>query len=344
MINMFLDSNIWLDLYYYSGDDLEQFSKLNDMIGVDVNILLTKQVKNEVERNRENKIRDAMKPFKEFRLQFPNLCKGYPEYFELNAIYSAFQKKHKEIIKKIEIDIENNSLHADNVIKGIFKRILPFDHDEEILKSAILRYKVGNPPGKENSYGDAINWELILMHAPYAQDFFFVSSDKDYRSIFSDKKINPFLLNEWKEKKSSDIFLYTSLSMFLNEHIKDINLKSENEKSELVRSLSVCMSFTSVHAVIEKLSKFASWTCDQCITLFNVAIQNRQVYYIITDTDVSEFYHMIARQHLSHLHMHTEYKDLLGTLGMKDPNSAVNEDIEVSILYDASLRSTTEDT
>ena len=87
MINLFIDSQIWLDLYYFSSNDLVQFEKLNDMLGVDVNIIFTRQVKNEVDRNREIKIKEAMKQFKEYKLQFPNLCKGYKEYNDLCTLF-----------------------------------------------------------------------------------------------------------------------------------------------------------------------------------------------------------------------------------------------------------------
>ena len=62
MKNLFIDSNIWLSLYHFSNDDLAQFMKLKDLIGVDFNILLPEQVVDEVNRNRENKIKDALEP------------------------------------------------------------------------------------------------------------------------------------------------------------------------------------------------------------------------------------------------------------------------------------------
>ena len=48
MKNLFLDSQIWLDLCYFSNDDLTQFKKLKDMLGTDIRLFVTEQVKNEV--------------------------------------------------------------------------------------------------------------------------------------------------------------------------------------------------------------------------------------------------------------------------------------------------------
>lgn len=68
MKNLFLDSQIWLDLYYFSNDDLTQFKKLKDMLGTDIRLFVTEQVKNEVKRNRENKIKAALSQFQELKI------------------------------------------------------------------------------------------------------------------------------------------------------------------------------------------------------------------------------------------------------------------------------------
>ena len=60
MKNLFLDSNIWLSLYHFSGDDLEQFSKLKELNGTILKIYIPEQTRNEVQRNRDAKIKDAM--------------------------------------------------------------------------------------------------------------------------------------------------------------------------------------------------------------------------------------------------------------------------------------------
>ena len=69
MKNLFLDSQIWLDLYSFSNDDLTQFKKLKDMLGTDIHLFVTEQVKNEVKRNRENKIKAALSQFQELKIQ-----------------------------------------------------------------------------------------------------------------------------------------------------------------------------------------------------------------------------------------------------------------------------------
>ena len=289
------------------------------MLGVDVNIIFTRQVKNEVDRNREIKIKEAMKQFKEYKLQFPNLCKGYKEYNDLCTLFKKSCKKHKELISKIETDIARGDLHAAKVLNQIFEKLTILEHDDEILQMAVNRYKMGNPPGKENSYGDSINWELLLKNTPVKEDLFFVSADKDFRSILNENKMNKFLENEWKEKVGSDIFLYTSLTMFFNDHIKDINLKTENEKTRLIDNLMDCGCFASTHSIVKRLSGFSHWTQDQSVFLFNVAICNNQVNLIINDQDIKEFFVAVATPYLNELFQYEEFEKTLEALELKDP-------------------------
>ena len=56
MKNIFIDSNIWLSLYNFTNNDLEQFKKLKSHIDDSINLIVTEQVFDELTRNRENKI------------------------------------------------------------------------------------------------------------------------------------------------------------------------------------------------------------------------------------------------------------------------------------------------
>ena len=67
---------------------------------------------------------------------------------------------------------------------------------------------MGNPPGKDNKYGDAVNWECLLDNVPNGEDLYFISADKDYRSLIHHENMNPFLIKEWKIKKFKYLFLF----------------------------------------------------------------------------------------------------------------------------------------
>ena len=48
---LFIDSNIWLSIYHFTNDDLEQFKKLKDLINRDIKLFIPLQVYDEVIRN-----------------------------------------------------------------------------------------------------------------------------------------------------------------------------------------------------------------------------------------------------------------------------------------------------
>lgn len=79
MKNLFIDSNIWLSLYHFTNDDLAQFSKLKDMVNKSIRLFVPQQVYDEIVRNREAKLKDALKSFEVNAFRFPAFCKGYSE-------------------------------------------------------------------------------------------------------------------------------------------------------------------------------------------------------------------------------------------------------------------------
>ena len=289
MKNLFIDSNIWLSLYHFTNDDLTQFSKLKDLNGKDFKLFITQQVHDEVLRNRESKLIDAFKSFDIRPVQFPAFCKGYEEYGQFYSDYNNFIRRYKIWKEKIDTDIKNRSLPADKTIEEFFEvtTLLPCD---TVVEKAYQRYRIGNPPGKDNKYGDAINWECLLETVPNGEDLFFISSDKDYRSDLYDDKLNPFLENEWITRKKSNIFFYRNLVPFLNEHIREIQLKTEQEKQELIEKLKHSFDFLSTHAIIAALNNYSGWTDSQIEDLCYAAESNSQVGWILGDLDVLTFY------------------------------------------------------
>lgn len=75
MKNLFIDANIWLSLYHFTSDDLEQFGKLKSLIGTDIRLFIPSQILDEIHRNREAKIKDAFDKFEKFNLEFPTFAR-----------------------------------------------------------------------------------------------------------------------------------------------------------------------------------------------------------------------------------------------------------------------------
>ena len=161
---------------------------------------------------------------------------------------------------------------------------------EEVIRSAELRFKAGNPPGKDNKLGDAINWECLLANVPNGEDLYFISSDKDYKSVIDDQRINLFLKEEWKRKKDSTIHLYVSLVSFFKANVQDIELETEQRKEDLINSLQNSSNFATTHVIISELSKLSGWSAEQIDNICSAAIYNSQVSWIIKDEDILSFY------------------------------------------------------
>lgn len=293
MKNVFIDSNIWLSLYSFSSDDLNQFNKLKDLINRDIKIWLPEQVCHEVGRNRENKIKDTMNRFESWKFDIPNIVKGYAQYEELFEKVKMLKKDHKDLIDKIKCDTFSKSLHADKVIDEIFNLCNKISTTSDIISSACLRYNIGNPPGKDNKYGDAINWQSLLHYVPIGEDLFFIGADGDFQSILNKDSFNQFLLDEWKEIKKSDLFFFKNLTDFFNTHLKAIQLKNElindDKKNILISELESSKNFAQTHSIVNELSKFRIWTTEQKQRILGAAKNNPQVGWIIEDEDISSF-------------------------------------------------------
>ena len=294
-MNLFVDSNIYLNFYHFSNDDLEELKKLSELIQrEEVTLYVTQQVIDEVNRNRDVKVADAYKKFKTSKLEFslPQICKQYSEYRAIKKTLVELRKVKSELDEKLDSDISGKTLRADQVIKELFGLAKTID-SREFIDEARQRYHLGNPPGKNNSYGDAVNWESLLSRIRDKEDLFFISDDKDFKSPLGSNVFNSFLLQEWTDKKESRLFYYAQLSEFFMEHHTDIKLRVEEEKNQLINELSQSGSFAYTHGVISKLARFDGFSDTQTKQLVDVLMENPQVHWISGDYDVNSFYRSI---------------------------------------------------
>lgn len=291
-MNIFIDTNIFLSFYHFTNEDLEELKKLGVLLEQGkVKLYLPEQVIQEFQRNRDNKIADALKRLREQKLdlRFPQFCKEYEEFENLRQLQRSYSKVHAELIKKAIEDIQSQNLKADQVIHELFENGIMIPVDDTIEDLARTRMDVGNPPGKNGSLGDALNWETLLRDIPEWEDLYFVTDDKDYSSPIDVNTFNAYLSQEWVTKKESNIVYYRSLSEFFKEHFPKISLASELEKDLVIRDLANSSSFAETHTIISKLNKFADFTVAQVNAIIEAATANNQVYWIITDTDVNNF-------------------------------------------------------
>lgn len=289
--HLFIDTNVLLSFYHYSGDDLEELKKLIVLLNQrKIKLYVPSQVESEFKRNREVKIADALKRLTEQRLslQFPQICKDYPEYEKMRRLQYGYEREHSLLLNKLKEDVTNYRLKADEIISNIFSSSVKIECDDLIVTRARLRYDLGNPPGKKGSLGDAVNWEALLSAVPSEKDLYFITDDKDFSSALNEDDFNGFLATEWVSQKTSEVVFYKRISAFFKEHFPAIKLAVEFEKELLITDLTESSSFARTHSVIAKLSKFTDFTTDQLNAIVSSAISNSQIRSIIDDPDVKE--------------------------------------------------------
>ncbi len=297
---LFIDTNIFLSFFHFTNDDLDELKKLIVLADTNkINLLIPTQVIDEFYRNRDSKINDALKSVRaqKLNLQFPQVCKDYEEYKVLRSLQKEYEKNHSALLSKLYENIKEETLKADQVVKELFNSSIILETSSDTVEKAKIRMSKGNPPGKDDSLGDAINWELILESVQILDDIHFITDDKDYYSSVDSSRFNIFLKKEWELRNSSNLFFYKKLSDFFSENFPDINLSGESEKDLLIQGLPASSNFAQTHQLISKLYKFTDFSEAQVNEIVSACLSNNQIYWIIDDDDVKEFYNKILSKY-----------------------------------------------
>jgi hypothetical protein len=292
MLHLYIDTNVYLTFFHLTNEDLEELKKLFVLIAKsrDVTLHLPQQTIDEFFRNREVKIADALRLFKEEKLnnQFPQMCKQYPEYEDIRKAIIAFDAGKKILLERLEGDVLSNKLAADTVTAQLFDNASVYSTDDNVLGNAFARAHKGNPPGKDGSHGDAINWETLLANVPDEQDLHFVSDDKDYYSAIDPSRFSSFLMNEWRTRKGTNIIAYRRISQFFKDRFPQIKIASEFEKDLLIAQLTSSGSFASSRAILRKIVQHDEFSVSQLNDLVRAFVENEQIYWIRKDEDMEQ--------------------------------------------------------
>jgi predicted nucleic acid-binding protein len=287
-MNLFIDTNVYLSFYHYSNDDLEELHKLAALVEHgQIQLLLPQQTIDEFWRNHESKLYDALSKFKSSKLddQFPQICKSYDEYEQMRTALKSYALAKSALLAKLQKDIDAGNLKADKVIRELFDAATIVERTPEIVDAARLRYDLGNPPGKDGSYGDAISWESLLSVVGDREDLCIVSDDKDFKSKNSSSKLSPFLIREWNDSGRGKLFFYERLSLFLKDKFPTIHIALEADKELLIKALSESGSFAETHEIVAKLAKYSEFSAVQANDILSATLSNTQVLWIIDDDD-----------------------------------------------------------
>jgi hypothetical protein len=293
VINLFIDTNGYLNFYRYSNDDLEELRKLRAAVDAgEIRLFVTSQLQDEFRRNRETVIAQSLKALRESKLpnKFPQMARNYESYKDLREALKIYGELLSSLTEEMEADARGRCLHADAILEGLFSVAVVIAVTDTTLDKARQRFDLGNPPGKEGSYGDALNWLALLEGVPSEEDLVLITADADYVSKVNPSSLSEFLTVEWKRLKESDVELHSSLTSFFKRHFPTIKLASEVEKEAAIRRLAESVNFSETHAAIAKLSNFNDFSKEQTDALLQVALSNTQVKWIGEDDDVKAFY------------------------------------------------------
>jgi predicted nucleic acid-binding protein len=325
---LFVDTNIFLTLYAFSDDDIEQFRRLFVLAQEgEIDFLLPQQVIDEFWRNREATIAQSLAPLQSrINPKLPAPIRELPEATKLISAQKDYEKHRASLIKSFLTKSSAHELMADKLVIEIFEKSTVIEVTAEILGKAQRRIVLGNPPGKSGSYGDAINWECILSHLGLLDNLFFVSKDTDYSSSLHDGEFNEFLQRELMNSMITTVSFFGSLRAFMSSQFPDVEIDAFTEASEAVQSLEESGSFASTHGAIARLASCNGFSNKQIHRLVTAAEENSQVGAIVYDQDLDDFYSSLLGKYGDKLGSH--WKDrLLALVSHTADDEKMDEDI-----------------
>lgn len=231
---VFIDSSAFLKMYSYNYDLSENLKGILKLIEKNkIKLILTQQVLDEIKRNRESILGEFLEKlaiWKESVIKIPPFCKDLPPA-------GLVRKLSGNLYDKILKEAKEESLEVDQIFQDICKKSMVIPISSEMINSARERYDRGNPPGKRQvreSYGDCINWIILMEKIPQKQNLYFISADKDFSSELDKEDFSLFLSDELYKNKESKVIYYSSISEFLKEEdVKITEEQIEQEKSAL---------------------------------------------------------------------------------------------------------------
>jgi hypothetical protein len=229
-LQLFIDTNVYLDFFHHTNDDLASLGKLEEHIkSGDIVLHLPKQVLDEFERNRDSKLQTALSEFK--GAKFLTAIPRHMQSLSMAETYANAIKKAREardvLIAEAVANARLSKLDVDITLDSIFQCATVHAHDDSLFAKGKLRAERGNPPGKTGSLGDQYNWELLLDKLP-DEDLYIVSKDGDYASNLTEKSNgtiypNSVLKREWNSMKGGkSVYIFDTIKKVLTYYVKTL--------------------------------------------------------------------------------------------------------------------------
>ncbi|KKW20582.1 MAG: hypothetical protein UY64_C0043G0007 [Parcubacteria group bacterium GW2011_GWA1_51_12] len=292
---IFIDSNQYRHIYSasegFSKEVYDLLLRLSDQ--EHIQLLIPKQTKDEVERNRwrgwpEAEEKDINTKIERIDREIQEFSKRYAEYKNSEKLLSEFTKKKNVLLKeKTKISKKFLSLKSkqNQKISNLFSRAKLLEETAEVLSRADHRSRKGNPPyEKAGKLGDALIWESLLEYLrPYKADkpkLIFVSNDKP---AWGDNFFDPWLQNEFKQLTGGKILYSKRLSdipeLTSEEQEKIRKEEEKNLKENAIADFIDSKSFMNAGGNAQRLLKYENlFSSSDYRKLIEGAIANHEIY------------------------------------------------------------------
>ncbi len=239
---LFVDANIYLQLYNAIDNTEKVKDTLASLKQFKEYIFITKQIVNEIQRNKvksivlpkidkdrkallstdeDIKIPDSLRVIKKAEL---SEWKRSAE--ELKKERNKIKDKQEEIHKKILLEVSKSE---DKISKGLQPLFdIAVSAKAEELSKAKERKTIGNPPGKQSdTLGDQINFEQLLSYCMNKKKIWIISADNDYGSSYEGALyLDPLLNDELKGVGIEEIYCFKDLIKGLTDFNKKTGRKA----------------------------------------------------------------------------------------------------------------------
>jgi hypothetical protein len=299
-MNLFIDTNIFIDFYEATAESLVELEKLHVVIRRGgITLWLPDQVQKEFWKHRETAIEKHLAKFAGAGGMGdpPCLVKEDPEFRELTKLLGAQEKKRSEIVARIRQEVLKEETRADRLVRALFSEAKKIETDTELFAAAHERALRHLPPGKTDGLGDRLCWVALLKAVPANQSLSVLSGDGDYSSEANADTIASYLCHEWRTKKGSEVMLWRRMSQFMAAKFPDAKTAMEVEHSISVEALSQSPNFMRTHRLIAEFNGLESLSPALADKLAGAILNNPQINWIIRDDDVREFVRKFLKWH-----------------------------------------------
>lgn len=133
-----------------------------------------------------------------------------------------------------------------------------------------------------------------------------IDKKKVYK-MMNDNRIKYFVPADYSEGTELDLLIKSIIDRTAyNEKLENYHYECKNEaenvnknciqtdeekaKEDLIYALENSSEFISTHTIVKKLSAYNEWSSEQIKLLFEIAVSNNQVLWILKDHDIKAFY------------------------------------------------------